>query len=50
MTFEKDIIEKEHPDIVVTELVERDIDRLSEEKINKLMDLGDPNRNKNVIK
>ncbi|MBF0488097.1 MAG: hypothetical protein HQK98_08035 [Nitrospirae bacterium] len=36
MTFDKDIIEKEHPDIVVTEFVERDIDRLGDKKIREL--------------
>ncbi|MBF0515746.1 MAG: hypothetical protein HQK97_01340 [Nitrospirae bacterium] len=50
MTFEKDIIEKEHPDIVVTELVERDIDRLSEEKIKEIQGLGIAKKDNKVNK
>ncbi|KWT93550.1 alginate O-acetyltransferase AlgX-related protein [Candidatus Magnetominusculus xianensis] len=42
MTFDKDIIEKEHPDIVVTQLIERDIERLSDVKIKEYLDVGKP--------
>ncbi|MBF0319826.1 MAG: hypothetical protein HQL01_08500 [Nitrospirae bacterium] len=48
MTFDKDIIEKERPDIVITEIVERDIDRLSDEKIRQLLKLGDTKQNGNI--